>query len=52
MYSLATTYRLGINAINIVNKADLLDKKEIKLMQNFLSNPVRFKEIAEVKGYS
>jgi len=50
LYSLATRYRLGINAINIFNKADLLDKKEMETMRNFVLNPARFKEIVEVKG--
>ncbi len=50
LYSLATRYRLGINAINIVNKADLLSIKEMRLTQVFLSNPLKFEEIIKTEG--
>jgi len=50
LYSLATRYRLGIDAINIFNKADLLDKKEIETIRNFVLNPVKFKEIIKEKS--
>lgn len=43
-------YRLGINAVNVVNKADLLSGKERMLMQSFLSNPLEFKEVIKAKG--
>lgn len=50
LYSLATRNRLRINAVNVVNKADLLSGKERMLMQSFLSNPLEFKEVIKAKG--
>jgi len=50
LYSLATRYRLGIDAINIVNKSDLLSLEEIRAMRGFLSNPTEFEEIIKAEG--
>jgi len=50
LYSLATIYQLGINAINVVNKTDLLNEKEVQLMQNFHLSPIEFRRIIEAKG--
>lgn len=39
MYSLATSYRLGINTVRVVNKVDLLDKQELRKFREYLQNP-------------
>jgi len=50
LYSLAARYRLGIDAINIFNKVDLLDKKEIELLRNFILKPTRFKDMVKERS--
>jgi len=50
LYSLATRYRLGINAINVVNKADLLSSEEMNLTQSFFSDPLKSKKMIKVEG--
>jgi hypothetical protein len=50
LYSLATRYRLGINAVNIVNKADLISPNEKRMMEAFLSNPLKFEEVIRTEG--
>jgi len=39
LYSLAISYRLGINTLMVVNKVDLLDRVEAGRLSRFLQNP-------------
>lgn len=39
LYSLATTYSLGVKTLNILNKVDLLEKRKIEELKSFLLNP-------------
>ncbi|MEM2367713.1 MAG: hypothetical protein QXQ50_05710, partial [Candidatus Bathyarchaeia archaeon] len=39
LYSLAISFRLGINTLRIVNKVDLLDKQEAERLSKILYNP-------------
>lgn len=39
LYSLAISYRLGINTLRVVNKADLLNKQERLRLSRILHNP-------------
>ncbi len=50
LYSLATGYRLGIDTINIVNKSDLLDDAELRMMRDYLHNPTVLKDEIKKKG--
>ncbi len=50
LYSLAARYRLGINAINILNKVDLLDERELERIRTYLLNPTTFEKEAKLKG--
>lgn len=50
LYSLATRYRLGIDAINVINKIDLLKSREVEKIRDYLINPAIFKKEIETKG--
>lgn len=50
LYSLAVRYRLGINAVNILNKVDLLEEGELEKIRAYLLNPTTFEKEAKPKG--
>ena len=50
LYSLATSYRLGVAAINIINKVDLLRDREVEKIRDYLLNPATSKEEIKVEG--
>jgi len=50
LYSLATGYRLGTDMINIINKSDLLNDAELRMMRDYLRNPALLKEEIRAKG--
>ncbi|MEM0356868.1 MAG: ATP/GTP-binding protein [Candidatus Bathyarchaeia archaeon] len=50
LYALAVRYRLGINMITTINKADLLDEAKAEKVKDYLLNPSEHKEKLEFKG--
>ena len=50
LYSLATSYRLGINTIIVVNKADLLDERELRSFREHLQNPKILARTIKARG--
>ncbi len=50
LYSLATGYRLGIDTINVINKVDLLEKRDIEELERYLRNPAALKNELRTKG--
>lgn len=50
LYSLATGYRLGIDTINIINKIDMLEDREVERIRDYLVNPTILKEEIRTKG--
>ena len=50
LYSLATSYRLGINTIITVNKVDLLDKRELRSFKKYLQNPKILARTIKARG--
>lgn len=50
LYSLAVRYRLGINTLTIVNKADLLSEAEAEKIRRFLISPSSQKRILRKAG--
>ncbi|MEM2523060.1 MAG: ATP/GTP-binding protein [Candidatus Bathyarchaeia archaeon] len=50
LYALAVRYRLGINMITSINKADLLDEAKAEKVKGYLLNPSEHKEKLELEG--
>lgn len=50
LYALAVRYRLGINMITVVNKADLLSKMETERIRKYLLNPTTQKKSLKAMG--
>jgi len=50
LYSLATSYRLGINTIIVVNKVDLLDECELRSFKEYLQNPKILAKNVKARG--
>jgi len=50
LYSLATSYRLGISTLRVVNKVDLLDEGELRRFKEYLQNPRVLARTVRVKG--
>jgi len=50
LYSLATSYRLGISTLRVVNKVDLLDEGELRRFKEYLQNPRVLARTVRAKG--
>ncbi len=50
LYALAVRYRLGINMITIINKADLLSDTKAEIIRGYLLNPSKYKGKLKPKG--
>ncbi len=50
LYALTTIYKLGISAIIVINKADMLNVKKKKIIKEFLLNPAKFSKFSLANG--
>ncbi|MEM4245680.1 MAG: ATP/GTP-binding protein [Candidatus Bathyarchaeia archaeon] len=50
LYSLAIRYRLGIEMVNVINKVDLIEKRNLDKLKAYLTNPAGLGKDMKGKG--